>query len=79
MLGSTGLPELAIVLVILVSWLVPLAAGIWALITLQRLTVGQHHIRMQLEAIERTLTSGLPRGQYCGHPEPPSLDTCVAV
>jgi hypothetical protein len=57
MFGSAGIPELVVVLVMVVFWLVPLAAGIWALVTLQRLAAGQQQIKAQLEAIERRLNS----------------------
>lgn len=58
MFGSIGIPELLIVLVILVSWLVPVAAAIWAVVTLHRLKTGQDGIRARLDAIERHLTGG---------------------
>jgi hypothetical protein len=34
---------------------VPLAAGIWAVVTLHRMRVGQDAIRARLESIERLL------------------------
>ena len=49
-MNSIGMPELIIVLVLAV-YLVPVAAGIWALVTLHRIRVGQDAIRTSLEAI----------------------------
>ena len=57
MAGSIGIPEFVIVLVMLVCWLVPLAAGVWALFTLRRLVDGQQQIKTQLETLERRLNS----------------------
>ena len=36
-------------------WLIPLAAGIWAIVTLQRIRSGQETIRLRLELLERML------------------------
>lgn len=58
MFGSIGIPELVIAVLILVSWLVPLAAAIWVVVTLQRLKTGQDDIRARLGAIERLLAGG---------------------
>ena len=52
---SAGLPELLIVLMVFVTSIVPLAIGIWALVTLHRVRVGQDAIRARLESIERLL------------------------
>ena len=54
-MGSVGVPELLVVLMISAVWLVPIAGGIWALVTLQRLRAGQDAIRAKLELIERHL------------------------
>ena len=54
-MSSMGVPELLVILVISVFWLVPVVAGIWALITLHRLRVGQEGVRSRLESIERLL------------------------
>ena len=50
-----GIPELLILLMISASWLVPIAAGVWALVTLHRVRVGQDAVRSKLEMIERLL------------------------
>jgi hypothetical protein len=54
-MGPFGVPEMIIGVVALVFWLVPIAAGIWALVTLQRLRTGQDAIRRQLAEIEQQL------------------------
>lgn len=48
-----GVPELLVVLIIGAFWLVPVAAGVWALITLQRIRAAQEAMQRQLDAIER--------------------------
>jgi hypothetical protein len=45
--------EVLILAAIIFTWLIPIAAGAWALFTLQRLRSGQDEIRTRLEAIER--------------------------
>lgn len=47
--------ELVVVLVMAIFWLVPMAAGVWAIITLQQLRTGQHAVQTKLEAIEHLL------------------------
>lgn len=54
-MGPLGLPELFIILVLSSLWLIPIAAAIWALVTLHRVRVGQDALRVKLEAIERLL------------------------
>lgn len=54
---SLGLPELLVVLTIVSIYLIPLAAGVWALVTLQRIRTSQEAMRLKLEAIERSLGS----------------------
>ena len=46
--GAIGVPEVIIALVILCGWAIPLAAAVWALITLYRM-------RQTLERIEQLL------------------------
>ena len=53
--GVIGLPEIVVILFIFVAWVVPLAAGIWALLTLHRIRISQDAIRATLESIERHL------------------------
>jgi hypothetical protein len=53
--GPIGVPEMAVLLVVALLWLLPIAAGVWALITLHRLRLGQDELRMRLANIERGL------------------------
>ena len=50
-----GVPELAILSVIAMYWLVPVAAAAWALITLRQMRRGQEAMRATLERIEQHL------------------------
>lgn len=54
-MGPIGIPELFVFLFVFVLWLIPLAAGIWALITLHRIRTEQHVVQTKLDAIERLL------------------------
>jgi membrane protein YdbS with pleckstrin-like domain len=58
MSDSLGVQELMIVLSIAVFWLLPIAAAVWALVTLNRIAVAQHAIGATLERIERLLQRG---------------------
>lgn len=51
-MNRVGMPELFIVLMIVAVWLVPLAAGIWALVTLHRIHATQQVLLSKLEGIE---------------------------
>jgi hypothetical protein len=51
-MNQVGMPEIFVVLFIAVMWLVPLAAGIWALVTLYRIR-GTQQVLSKLEVIER--------------------------
>jgi hypothetical protein len=51
--GPLGLPELVVIFLILAVWLLPIGAAIWALVTLQRLRVGQQAMALKVENIER--------------------------
>jgi hypothetical protein len=53
--GVIGMPEVVVILVLAVLWLVPLAAGIWALFTLHRIRISQDAVRATLESIEKLL------------------------
>jgi hypothetical protein len=55
MAGMTGFPELLIIMVLVLFWIIPIAAAVWALYTLQRIRSGQEVIRLRLELLERTL------------------------
>jgi hypothetical protein len=50
-----GVPEIVVMGILATFWLIPLAAGIWAIVTLQRIRSGQETIRLRLELIERIL------------------------
>jgi hypothetical protein len=50
-----GMAELFVVLMIVVTWLIPVVAGVWAVLTLHRIRQGQDAVRARLEAIERLL------------------------
>jgi len=50
-----GVPEIFIMGILATFWLIPLAAGIWAIVTLQRIRSGQETIRLRLELLERML------------------------
>jgi hypothetical protein len=54
-MAHVGLPELLILLMIAGLWLIPIAAGVWALVTLQRLRAGQQAVQVKLDTIERLL------------------------
>ena len=50
-----SVPEILIVLVLAVSWLIPIAVAIWIVVTLYRLRAGQQAILAKLNALERRL------------------------
>ncbi len=50
-----GIPELVVLAMMLVLWIVPLAIGVWALLTLHRVRMGQVAVQAKLESIERLL------------------------
>ena len=54
-MNSVGVPEILILLVLVVSWVIPIAVAIWIVVTLYRLRAGQQTILTKLEAIERRL------------------------
>jgi hypothetical protein len=54
-MGQFGIPELMILVVLAAFWLVPVAAGIWAVLTLHRLRAGQLEVLTKLGRIERHL------------------------
>ncbi len=55
-MGGLGVPEIVIVVLGLVFWLVPIAAGVWAMITL-------HRIRTTLEVMSEKVSAIEQRGQ----------------
>ncbi len=54
-MAGMGFPELLIIMVLVFLWIIPIAAAVWALYTLQRIRSGQEVIRLRLELLERTL------------------------
>jgi len=56
--SAFGIPERVITLVVVVTWLVPVAAGSSAIVTLLRLQAGQRDIATRLERVERALRDG---------------------
>jgi hypothetical protein len=50
-----GMAELVVILVIVVSWAVPIGAAVWALVMLKRIREGQQNVEMKLEAIAALL------------------------
>jgi hypothetical protein len=52
-----GFPEFIVVVVIGIIYAIPIVAGIWAIITLNRIRIGQSAIQGRLEAIERAIQS----------------------
>ncbi len=52
---SAGMPELLVVLMLLALWIIPVAAVIWALVSLYRIRSEQQRMQSKLDAIERML------------------------
>jgi hypothetical protein len=55
---SVGLPEIIVLLIVGALWLVPIAAGVWALVTLHRIRSAQGEMSRKLDAIERHVQRG---------------------
>jgi hypothetical protein len=55
MLAQIGLPELIIILMITVTWAIPIAFAVWVVVSLRRIRAGQQAAQMKLESIERLL------------------------
>ena len=60
-MGSLGVPELLIILVIGVLCLLPIVAGIWGLVLLIRILSNQQAINNRLDALERRPPDTAPR------------------
>lgn len=54
-MNAVGVPELLIVLMLGVVWVLPVAAAIWALVMLYRVRTEQQAVRVKLDAIEQLL------------------------
>jgi hypothetical protein len=52
------MPELIVILTIGLFWGGPIAAAVWAIVTLRRIRMGQQAIGVRLETIERLLQVG---------------------
>jgi hypothetical protein len=55
-----GVSELIVVLMVGLLWVVPVAAGVWALATLHRIRTTQDDIRNRLAVIERSIQNVKP-------------------
>jgi hypothetical protein len=53
--GTIGVPELLLILMFSALWLVPIAAAIWALVTLRRVRATQLEMQDRLVAIDQLL------------------------
>jgi hypothetical protein len=60
MSGPVGMPELFMIVAVGVFWLVPLAAVVWALLTLHRMRTGIDTMVARLESIDRALRADMP-------------------
>jgi hypothetical protein len=54
-MNAIGFPELLVITMIGVFWVIPVAAGVWALFTLHRIHTGQQALHAKLDTIERLL------------------------
>ena len=52
-MGGLGVPEIVIVVLGLVFWLVPIAAGVWAMVTLHRIRTTLDVMAEKVSAIEQ--------------------------
>ena len=50
-----GIPELMILLVLVMSWAVPIAIAVWMVVTLRRIRIDQRAVQLKLDTIERLL------------------------
>ena len=50
-----GVPELFIVLMVGLLWILPLTAAVWALVTLHRIRTTQEDMRDKLDAMVRAM------------------------
>jgi hypothetical protein len=60
---SVGPPEITVIFLMSALWLIPVAAAVWALVTLNRLRVTQEAMRRSLDAIAHSLQRSLDRVQ----------------
>lgn len=50
-----GLAEFLMLLVLMATWVIPVAIAVWAVVTLQRIRSGQDAIRSRLDTIENLI------------------------
>ncbi len=55
MFGSIGIPELLILPLILLVWVLPIAVAVWAIVTLHRIRASQLEMQGKLNALEQLL------------------------
>ena len=55
---SVEIPEIFVLLTIGATWLIPVAASVWALVTLHRIRSAQEEMLRKLDAIERQIQCG---------------------
>jgi hypothetical protein len=60
---SIGLPEVTVIFLMSALWLIPVAAAVWALVTLNRLRVTQEAMRRSLDAIAQSVQRSLDRAE----------------
>ncbi len=51
MFGAIGIPEVVVVLILCVIWVIPIAAAIWALVTLQQIRTSQKAIQAAIDQL----------------------------
>ena len=54
-----GIPELIVILIAIILYGIPIAAGIWAIVPLHRIPSGQKIILNRLDGIERAVHNSL--------------------
>ena len=61
-MATLGIAEIIIMLIIaVIFWGIPIAAGIWAMITLHRIHADQKHLERRLEEIALALQNRSPQ------------------
>ncbi|MEJ2247474.1 MAG: hypothetical protein P8Y80_15575 [Acidobacteriota bacterium] len=60
-MSKIGPTELVVLFIGVFIWLVPIAAGVWAIITLHRIHSEQRSILSRLEEIESAVRKNLPQ------------------
>ena len=54
-----GVPEIMVILAIAMFWLVPIAAGLWAILTLHRIRIAQEAMGSHLQTIVSLMQSNV--------------------